>query len=150
MNRFDVPDLLWLLIVNRDDHVRRGLEVAAANTGLFATVQQMSDGRFALEQILERIEGKAGVPDLVVAGLSLSGLNGFQLIRELGRHEETRHIFIAMLTAAGDPLEQDTAENAGCDFFLRTPETPEEYSAFMLAVANRCLTRIKPPNSLLG
>lgn len=150
MNRFEAPDPLRLLVVNRDDHVNRRLARAAAETELFAPAERLNDGRFALEQIVERIEAKAAAPDLVITGGFLTGLNGFQLVRELRRYEQARCIFTAMLTALGDPLEHDAAENAGCDFFLRTPTTPGEYSALLLSLANRCLTRISPPNGMLG
>lgn len=137
---------LGLLLVNRDEAVLRRLDSAARQTGCFGPTRTMTDGRFALEHLWQciRREKAATVPDVVVTGLQLGGLNGIQFIRELRRYDETRGLFIALLPAACGPLDQDAAENAGCDFFLKRPATVAGLEKALAGIAQRCVAKASP------
>jgi CheY-like chemotaxis protein len=77
-------------------------------------------------------------------------LSGNQLTRELRRSEELRRMFVAILSSTGGPLEQDAAETAGCDFFLRRPIVHEDLLDALHAIADRCGIKIMTPERLLG
>jgi CheY-like chemotaxis protein len=142
----DAGGQLGLLLVHRDDAVLRQLETAAQQSGFFYSAIKMTDGRFALEHVWQCIRGerKNAVPDAVVAGVRLGGLNGVQFTRELRRYDETRGLFIALLPAMAGPLDQDAAENAGCDFFLRRPESTAGLAKAFASIAQRCRARASP------
>lgn len=137
---------LSLLLVHRDEAMLRELDTAARKSGFFAPTLTMTDGRFALEHIWQCIRGEKNlpVPDAIVAGVRLGGLNGVQLTRELRRYDETRRLFIAIMPAMAGPLDQDAAENAGCDFFLKRPETLAGLAKAFAAIAQRCRAKASP------
>jgi len=140
-----------LLIVEGDAAARHRIEQAAANTGRFWSIRAMADGRFALEYLWSCLEqARRDVPDIIITNTHLPGLDGQQLTRELRRYDELRRSFVAVFSDTGDPLEQDVAETAGCDFFLRRPDDPAELSRELQAIANRCGTQAFAPERLLG
>jgi CheY-like chemotaxis protein len=140
-----------VLIVEADPKVRRQLEEAATKSERFWSVEAMSDGRFALEHLWACLENPAKIaPDIVIANTQLPGLTGAQLTRELRRYEELRQTFVAILSGSGGAIEQDAAENAGCDFFLRRPKSPEDTVDALVAIACRCSMKAAAPERLLS
>lgn len=137
---------LGLLLVHRDDEMLRELDTAARKSGFFDRTTTMTDGRFALEHVWQCIRGEKNfpVPDAIVAGVRLGGLNGVQFTRELRRYDETRELFIALLPAMAGPLDQDAAENAGCDFFLKRPSTLAGLAKAFASIAQRCRAKASP------
>jgi len=63
-------------------------------------------------------------PDFVVLDLLMPGhsWDGYKTINELRSDEETKHIPIICVSAAGD---KDIALRMGCDAFLRRPFSPD-------------------------
>ena len=140
-----------LLIVDGDPDARRQLEEAAAATNLFWSIRAMADGRFALEHLWTCLDDTGpDAPDIVIANTDLPGLHGNQLTRELRRYEELRRTFVAILSSTGGPLEQDAAETAGCDFFLRRPVVPEDLLETLHAIAHRCGMKAMAAERTLG
>jgi CheY-like chemotaxis protein len=140
-----------LLIVHGDDKLRRQFEAVAAATDHFWSIRCMADGRFALEYLWTCVEkNDTDMPDILITDLSVDGLNGIQLTREIRRFEELREIFVALIASTGGALEQDAAESAGCDFFLRQPRTPAELAEVFHAIANRCALKASVPQRLIS
>jgi CheY-like chemotaxis protein len=140
-----------LLIVEADPQARQRLEEAAEATERFWSIQSMADGRFALEYLWTCLEKAVPeVPDIMIANTELPGLDGQQLTRQLRRYEELRGTFVAILSSTGGALEQDAAETAGCDFFLRRPESRADLLETLHAIANRCGTKASLPGRLLS
>ena len=140
-----------LLIVHADEELRSRFESAAAATDRFWSIRCMADGRFALEHMWACVEnGDADVPDIIITDLLVEGLNGVQLTRELRRFEELREIFVALIVSSGGALEQDAAESAGCDYYLRQPETASDLADVLHAIANRCALKASVPERLVG
>jgi CheY-like chemotaxis protein len=140
-----------LLILHGDEEVRRRFEAVAAATNRFWSIQSMSDGRFALEHLWSCVEqNDRRVPDILIMDLPVEGLNGIQLTRELRRFEELREIFVALIVSSGGALEQDAAESAGCDYFLRQPKTTAELADVLHALANRCALKASVPERIIG
>lgn len=65
-------------------------------------------------------------PELVILDLSLPGMSGIEVIRELRRLPQTYLTPILMLTAARGELIADEAMGAGANDFMTKPFTPEE------------------------
>lgn len=128
-----------LLIVEGDIERRRELETAAELADRFWSIEAMADGRFALEHLWTCLEHAAmETPDILIANTTLPGIDGIGLTRALRRYEPLRPMFVALLSGTGAPQEQDAAETAGCDFYLRRPRERAELVRELHAIANRC------------
>ena len=139
-----------LLIIDSGEASRRVLEHAAEQSGYFWSIRSMSDGRFALEHLWSCLETKnCDLPDIVLTELQVRGLNGIQLTREVRRYAELQRLFVALLCARASGTDQDAAETAGCDFFLRRRDTAEELNAALRAIAVRCGAKFEVPARML-
>lgn len=138
----DLVERLQLLIVHGDEAVRRRLGHAAERTGCFHPPLRMENARFALEAVLDSVlTARKDTPDVIVVDLALPGLGGVAFTRELRRCDPRREILIAFLASAVAPGEQDAAETAGADFFLRRPVAPDDLARVLRALAVRVHTQ---------
>jgi CheY-like chemotaxis protein len=60
-------------------------------------------------------------PDVVISDIGLPGLDGFEVARELRHNPETAHAFLVALSGYGAAEYQETAEQAGFDYYLVKP-----------------------------
>jgi DNA-binding response OmpR family regulator len=65
-------------------------------------------------------------PDLILLGLSLPDINGFEVCDRLKRNRETNLIPIVMLTAHHDAKERAAGVRVGANGYLIKPFTPEQ------------------------
>jgi CheY-like chemotaxis protein len=65
-------------------------------------------------------------PDIVVTDLTLTGGDGWQLIRDLKGQARTRDIPVVLLTGYNAPALRQRAEREGCAAFLVKPCPPDE------------------------
>ena len=59
------------------------------------------------------------LPDLILLDVLLSGKDGREIVKQLKRREETRHIPVIMFSA--HPTAEKTAREAGADDFIAKP-----------------------------
>jgi two-component system cell cycle response regulator DivK len=71
-------------------------------------------------------------PDVVVMDLGLPGMNGWEAARQLKEDAKTRHIPIIALSAHAQYADEDRAQSAGCDLYLRKPCAPSDLVAAIL------------------
>lgn len=92
-----------------------------------------SDGEMALELI--RREN----PDLVFLDISMPKMDGYQVCREIRRDKDLKHIYVIMLTAMGQEVDQEASLEAGADEYMLKPFNPRfvrEHVAEILAAWN--------------
>lgn len=145
------PHGRFALLIVGGEKARPLLEQAADDSDLFWSIRSMADGRFALEHIWACL-GKStrrGLPDIVITDVQVSGLNGIQLTRELRRHEEISPMYVAVLASSPTPEDQDAAETAGCDYFIRRPDTLETLAAALKSIAQACQAKATVPAKML-
>jgi len=65
-----------------------------------------------------------GLPDLILLDMLLSGKDGREIVKQLKRQEETRHIPVIMFSA--HPSAEKTALKAGADDFIAKPFEVDE------------------------
>jgi two-component system phosphate regulon response regulator PhoB len=94
-------------------------------------VATASDGPGALKAV------KAEPPDLIVLDLMLPGTSGYDVLAELRRREETRHIGVILLTARKEEPDRIKGLTAGADDYLTKPFSPEELVLRVGAVLRR-------------
>lgn len=105
-----------LLIVDDEDNIRRLL--AATLTGGEYEVIQARDGTQALE--VARRER----PDFVVLDVTMPGLDGIEVCRQIKADAALRQTTVVMLTAQAQADTRRRATQAGADAFLTKPFSP--------------------------
>ena len=107
-----------VLIIDDDELLVMLLEHKLGQRGL--NVQSASDGH---DGLLAAIEGK---PDLVVLDVMMPTMDGFEVLRRMKEHTNTREIPVIMLSAKR--LEDDVVNglNLGAADYLVKPFMPEE------------------------
>ncbi len=86
------------------------------------------------------------VPDLVVLDLMLPGRNGYEVLDEIRRREETRDAGVIVLTARRDEPDRIKGLAGGADDYLTKPFSPEELVLRVGAV----LRRLRAPPAAAG
>lgn len=107
-----------VLIIDDDELLIMLLEHKLGQRGL--NVQSASDGQ---DGLLAAIESK---PDLVVLDVMMPTMDGFEVLRRMKEHANTREIPVIMLSAKR--LEDDVVNglNLGAADYLVKPFMPEE------------------------
>lgn len=84
-------------------------------------------------QMLEAEDGETGLklalehlPDLVICDISMPGMDGYQVLEEMHRHEQGMEIPFIFLTAFGDQHSMRKGMNLGADDYIVKPFTIPE------------------------
>ena len=110
----DERDILELVAFRLE---RSGYEIVRANDGEEAL-------RLALEQR----------PDLAVLDVMMPCLSGYDVTREIRRHDETRTMPVILLTARALEADITRGFEAGADDYLKKPFSPQELDARVRAI----------------
>ncbi len=84
------------------------------------TVIEAIDGETGLKAALEHL------PDLVLLDISLPGMDGYEVIKEIKANEQINQIPVIALTAHAMKGDRDKIISAGCDDYLSKPIDPEK------------------------
>ncbi|HUK99676.1 MAG TPA: response regulator, partial [Nitrospirota bacterium] len=79
------------------------------------------------EEALEII--KFAVPMLVLTEISLQGMDGIELLRQIKQDPRTKSVPVIVYTASTEQSLKYICQDAGCDAFLRKPFDPDELYA---------------------
>ncbi len=106
-----------ILVADDDLEIQKMVKAALGTIG--AEVITADDGAEALEKILvER-------PQLVILDVMMPKLSGWEVLKYIRTHEETRETKIIMLTGIGERVNQATSPLFGADSHLDKPFTFE-------------------------
>jgi two-component system, OmpR family, phosphate regulon response regulator PhoB len=94
-------------------------------------VRTAADGVEALRSV------EVEQPDLVVLDLMLPGMSGLDVLEELRRRDETRHIPVILLTARRGEEDRIAGLRLGADDYLAKPFSPQELVLRVGAVLRR-------------
>ena len=75
------------------------------------------------EDALEIVD--AAPPALVLTEISLSGMDGLELLRKVKRNPRTNAIPVIVLTSSRDPLVKEACLAEGCKAYLQKPVDPD-------------------------
>ena len=120
----------YALLLVEDSPDDEMLSLRAINScGIPCSVQVARHGGEAVQALLS---SEIPTPDLVVLDFHLPGLDGIDILRELRKHEKTRHVPVVMLSSlASDSQVLDCSEE-GANSFV---EKPIEASTYVEQVA---------------
>lgn len=101
-----------LLIVEGDDDLRNFMRHALGDE---FKVFAVSDGSNAWDVVRRRL------PDMIVSGVMMSGIDGFELCRLVKSTYETSHIPVVLLTSLTEKARRLQALRLGADDYLTKP-----------------------------
>jgi DNA-binding response OmpR family regulator len=133
-----INDETKILVVDDDVLLRQTIVTTLSDEGY--GVLQASDGRGALSILEEQ------PIDLIVADVSMPGMNGYQLLEEI--HQDPRLVAIPFLFMSARTLDSDIryALELGADNYLRKPINLED----LLAMIRGKLRRSKKLSQLIN
>jgi PAS domain S-box-containing protein len=107
-----------VLIVDDNVDAAETLQMVVANMG--HEVEAAHDGAAALEAARRKR------PDIVLLDISMPGMDGLSVARELRRQPELRRIRVVALTGLGQQEDRKRSQEAGFDDHLVKPVSPEQ------------------------
>jgi two-component system phosphate regulon response regulator PhoB len=128
----DVPEGRQVLVVDDDDGVRTAVTWALEADGF--EVHAVDNGLAAMEVI------ESSPPSLVVLDLSLPGLGGLDILRQLRTSEESdrrSHLPIIVLSGRDSETDRIVGLDLGADDYLVKPFSPGELAARTRSVLRR-------------
>ena len=120
-----------ILIVEDDRAILRGLQTNLEFEG--HRVRHVVRGDAALPALDE------ASPDLLILDVMLPGLSGFDICRQVRRHN--RHLPIMLLTARGDDVDKVMGLDLGADDYLTKPFSLTELLARVRALLRRSTSK---------
>lgn len=118
-----------VLIVEDEAPISELLRFHLAHQGF--ACECLADGREALARVM------AQPYDLIVLDLSLPGLDGLSLCRELRAGGPNQHVPLLMLTARGEEADKVVGFESGADDYLSKPFGVREFMARAAALLRR-------------
>lgn len=106
-----------LLLADDSVTVQRVIELTFADEGM--EVVSVNDGAKAIA----RMEQER--PDIVLADVSMRGLDGYQLSEHIKNNPATTHVPVVLMTGAFEPLDEERAKRVRCDAVLAKPFEPQ-------------------------
>ena len=64
---------------------------------------------------------KSAGPDLILMDIQLNGISGIDLIQDLKKNPDTKHIPIIAISAFAMKQDEATISSCGCDLYLTKP-----------------------------
>lgn len=97
------------------------------------------DGKFALDYLFRQgdHEERAGdpLPELIILDLSLPGMDGIEVLRQIRQEEQTAMIPVVVLTGSDDEEKVREAYRCGANSFVVKPQNHQEFSEVILNTA---------------
>ena len=106
-----------LLLADDSVTIQRVIELTFADEDV--QVVAVSDGDQAIEQL------NAHPPDIVLADIGMPGKSGYEVAQYIRQSPRLQHIPVVLLTGAFEPVDQERANEAGCDGVLAKPFEPQ-------------------------
>ena len=123
-----------LLVIDDDVELCSTLESFFRNSDACASFE--SDGSRALDRALSQNY------DLLILDVMLSGLNGFELLRQIRQRSP---LPVLMLTALGSKADRVRGFELGADDYLTKPFYCDELLARVRAILRRSARAVQPP-----
>jgi CheY-like chemotaxis protein len=105
-----------LLLADDSVTIQRVIELTFADEDI--QVVAVSDGDKAIEHL------NTNPTDIVLADIGMPGKSGYEVAQYIRQSPRLQHIPVVLLTGAFEPVDQERANEAGCDGVLAKPFEP--------------------------
>lgn len=126
---------LVLLIEDNTDDERLTLRALRKNN-VNNEVVVAYDGQEALDYLFGSgsYAGRdmAVMPAVVILDLKLPKLSGFEVLKQIRLHEDTKTLPVIVLTSSDDEAQIEECYRIGANSYIKKPNDPEEYSDMIL------------------
>ncbi|MCY6356754.1 response regulator transcription factor [Clostridium sp. ZS2-4] len=122
-----------ILIVDDEEHIQELIKFNLENSGY--KVLCANDGLEALKI------AKMELPQLILLDVMLPGMDGYDVCKEIRRHNVISNTPIIMITAKGEELDKILGLELGADDYLTKPFSVRELVARVKAVLRRIRTQ---------
>ncbi|MDH6181942.1 two-component system OmpR family response regulator [Microbacteriaceae bacterium SG_E_30_P1] len=113
-----------VVIADDDSDIRSLVEISVRRAGL-EPVAVVEDGDAALASILRE------QPDLAILDIAMPGLDGFQVCQAVRSAALPADVRIVLLSASVDDTDRTRSLEAGADYFMPKPFSPQELVAWL-------------------
>jgi two-component system alkaline phosphatase synthesis response regulator PhoP len=107
-----------ILICDDEPHILESLSFVVRKAGF--ELLTATDGEEAL-----KIAKEQG-PDLILLDVMMPKLTGYEVCELLKKDTETRDIYIVMLTAKGQRMDEQQGMEAGANEYIKKPFSPRD------------------------
>ena len=111
------------ILLVEDDLLQVRLTIEAVNRGAFRhRLTAVRDGQEALDFLFRRgVFRQAPRPDLVLLDLRLPKMDGLDVLAEIKRDEEIRHIPVVVMTSSEDDQDRKLCESHEVEAYMTKP-----------------------------
>ncbi|MGC1454220.1 MAG: response regulator [Nitrospirota bacterium] len=110
-----------ILIADDNDNIREALTSILEDEGYALWIAK--DGEEALRKIREIS------PDIVILDVMMPKVTGYDVCRTIKTDPDLKKIFVLMLSAKGQAIEQERGRESGADEYMVKPFSPSEVLA---------------------
>ncbi len=124
------PQHVTIVMIEDDEGHAKLIEKNLRRAGIMNEIVHIDNGRKAAEYLMGKGEHKRNrppVPLLILLDLNLPELDGFQILEEIKKDEQTKLIPVIILTTTDNPREVERCYALGCNVYVTKPV---EYEAF--------------------
>jgi CheY-like chemotaxis protein len=76
---------------------------------------------FSGEEAIEYLDAHPSEAVLILSDINMPGMSGLELLQRIREHQPAPPPFVIMITAYGDPVNQEEAMRLGANDFLNKP-----------------------------
>jgi DNA-binding NarL/FixJ family response regulator len=121
--------MIKVMLAEEQQNIRRGIRMRLALENDIVIVGETDDGWEALQLAREYS------PQVIVTGIRLSGLDGFQLTERLNK--DVPGCKVVLLSLYDDLQTQERASQAGASFFVSKQESDDKLIAAIRSAATQ-------------
>jgi len=110
-----------ILIVDDEAHLRFLLEQTLEDFEEEGVeIESVEDGQRALDSISLK------KPDMIFLDVMMPKVNGFEVCTRVKNNEDTKDIYVVLLTAKGQEIDRIKGDEVGADLYLTKPFDPDK------------------------
>lgn len=135
-----------ILLVEDNPGDRRLIQEALKDSKIYNTLNMVDDGRAALEYLKKQRGYKdARTPDLILLDLDLPHISGREVLEEVKKDKDLKHIPIVVLTVS--PSEQDviSSYNMHVNAYVKKPLDLDQFIKVVTTIEDFWFTIVKLP-----
>lgn len=120
-----------ILLVEDDPGHSRLIEKNLRRGGISNEIITLDNGQKAIDFLFKKGDyagANHSTPILILLDLNMPVLDGYQVLKMIKDHQETKHIPVIILTTTDNPQEISRCYETGCNVYVTKPVDYENFS----------------------